>query len=76
MGGVGEIFVYEKYHQSDLQRLTGWWGYAGVTSFKMEKGFVLIQGADGWQLSTPTILAMAQHRAALEILDKVGIEDL
>jgi kynureninase len=42
----------------------------------MEKGFVPMQGADGWQLSTPTILAMACHRAALEITDKAGVENL
>jgi kynureninase len=42
----------------------------------MQKGFVPMQGADGWQLSTPTILAMACHRAALEITDKAGIENL
>ena len=35
-----------------------------------------MQGADGWQLSTPTILSMACHRAALEITNEVGIENL
>ena len=72
MGGVSGIFVHENYHQSDLQRLAGWWGYDEATRFKMQKGFVPMQGADGWQLSTPTILAMACHRAALEITDKAG----
>lgn len=76
MGGVGGIFVHEKYHQFDLQRFAGWWGYEESTRFKMQKGFVPMQGADGWQLSTPTILAMACHRAALEITDKAGIENL
>ena len=76
MGGVSGIFVHENYHQSDLQRLAGWWGYDEATRFKMQKGFVPMQGADGWQLSTPTILAMACHRAALEITDKAGIGNL
>ncbi|MES2520271.1 MAG: kynureninase [Bacteroidota bacterium] len=76
MGGVSGIFVHEKYHKTDLQRLAGWWGYEEKTRFKMEKGFVPMNGADGWQLSTPTILAMACHRAALEITDKAGIENL
>ena len=76
MGGVSGIFVHEKYHQADLQRLAGWWGYDEAIRFEMKKGFVPMQGADGWQLSTPTILAMACHRAALEISDKAGIENL
>ncbi|MEA5458887.1 kynureninase [Arcicella sp. LKC2W] len=76
MGGVSGIFVHENHHQSNLQRLAGWWGYEEKTRFKMEKGFVPMNGADGWQLSTPTILAMACHRAALEITEKAGIENL
>ena len=76
MGGVSGIFIHEKYHHSNLQRLAGWWGHDEATRFKMQKGFVPMQGADGWQLSTPTILAMACHRAALEITDKAGVENL
>ena len=76
MGGVAGLFVHEKHHHADLQRFAGWWGYEESSRFKMEKGFVPMQGADGWQLSTPTILAMACHRAALEITDKAGIKNL
>ena len=76
MGGVSGIFVHQNHHQADLQRFAGWWGYEQTTRFKMEKGFVPMIGADGWQLSTPTILAMACHRAALEITDKAGVENL
>ncbi len=76
MGGVSGVFVHEKHHQANLPRLAGWWGYDQATRFKMEKGFVPMQGADGWQLSTPTILAMACHRAALEITDQAGMKAL
>lgn len=76
MGGVSGIFLHENHHQSDLQRFAGWWGYDEGTRFKMQKSFVPMQGADGWQLSTPTILSMACHRAALEITNKAGIENL
>ena len=76
MGGVAGIFVHEKHHFSGLQRLAGWWGHDEATRFKMQKGFVPMQGADGWQLSTPTILAMACHRAALEITNIAGVENL
>ena len=76
MGGVSGVFVHEKHHASNLPRLAGWWGYDQATRFKMEKGFVPMQGADGWQLSTPTILAMACHRAALEITDAASLPAL
>lgn len=35
-----------------------------------------MQGADGWQLSTSTILSMACHSAAYEITNEAGIENL
>jgi kynureninase len=35
-----------------------------------------MQGADGWQLSTPNIMAMASHRAALDLFEKAGFENL
>ena len=42
----------------------------------MTKGFVPMPGADGWQLSTPTILALAVHRASLAIFAEAGVENL
>jgi kynureninase len=75
-GGVSGIFVHEKHHQANLPRLAGWWGYDEARRFEMTKGFVPMPGADGWQLSTPTILALAVHRASLAIFDEAGIEKL
>jgi kynureninase len=42
----------------------------------MTKGFVPMNGAAGWQLSTPNIMALAVHRASLAIFDEAGIENL
>jgi len=42
----------------------------------MEKGFVPIDSAEGWQLSTPSPLLYATHLAALEIFDEAGMEKL
>ncbi len=75
-GGVSGIFVHEKNHDDKLTRLAGWWGYDEARRFEMTKGFVPMPGADGWQLSTPTILALAVHRASLAIFGDAGIKNL
>ena len=75
-GGVSGIFVHQKHHQQNLPRLGGWWGHDEARRFEMTKGFVPMQGAAGWQLSTPNILSLAVHRASLAIFEEAGIENL
>ena len=76
-GGVSGIFVHEKHSNNDkIPRFAGWWGYNEEERFKMEKGFMPMSGADGWQLSNVNVLASAAHLASLEIFDKAGIVTL
>jgi kynureninase len=75
-GGIGGAYVHERYHTQDLPRFAGWWGYDKATRFLMEKGFRPIASAEGWQLSTPSPLLYAAHRAALEIFEEAGWEQL
>ena len=75
-GGVSGVFVHEKHHQQNLPRLAGWWGYREDRRFEMTPGFLPAPGADGWQVSTPNILALALHRAALSITAEAGITAL
>lgn len=75
-GGVSGLFVHQKHHTGTLPRLAGWWGYEEARRFEMTKGFVPMQGAAGWQLSTPNIMAMAMHRASLAIFEEAGMENL
>ena len=42
----------------------------------MTPGFLPAPGADGWQVSTPNILALALHRAALNITAEAGMTAL
>jgi kynureninase len=75
-GAVGGVFIHEKNHEGETSRFAGWWGYDKTTRFKMEKGFVPMPGAEGWQLSTPAFFLLAAHRAALEIFEKAGWENI
>ena len=78
-GAVAGCFVHEKHGSNlSLDRLAGWWGNDPKTRFRMhlEPEFVPREGADGWQLSNPPILAMAPLRASLEIFDGAGMTAL
>ena len=75
-GAVSGVFVHQKHHDRALPRLAGWWGYREDKRFEMTPGFVPAPGADGWQLSTPNIPALALHRAALDITAEAGMTQL
>lgn len=75
-GAVGGLFVHERHHDTDLPRLAGWWGYDEAKRFEMTKGFVPMRGAAGWQLSTPNIVALATHRAALQVFEQTNMATL
>jgi kynureninase len=78
-GAVAGCFVHERWGKDlSLPRLAGWWGNDPARRFRMhlEPEFVPHEGADGWQLSNPPILAMAPLRASLELFDRAGITAL
>ncbi len=76
-GCIAGCFVHQRHKQNtDRPRLAGWWGNDKSTRFRMEPKFQPIAGAEGWQLSNPSILSMAPLRASMDIFDEVGIERL
>lgn len=76
-GGVSGVFVHEKHStKTDFPKLTGWWGHAPESRFKMDNKFVPAKGVDAWMLSNINILSMASHRAALQLFDEAGIMEL
>ena len=76
-GNVSGIFVHEKHAEKpELPRFAGWWGHDEGERFKMEKGFVPMFGADGWQLANSNVLALAAHQASLDIFMEAGIKNL
>jgi kynureninase len=76
-GGVSGVFINQK-HFSDkaIPRFAGWWGHNKESRFQMEKGFEAIPTAEGWQVSNAPILSMAAHKAALDIFDEAGFENI
>lgn len=76
-GCVAGCFVHERHARDfSLPRFAGWWGHDEATRFRMGPDFHPMPGADGWQLSNPSILSMSALRASMEIFDEAGMERL
>jgi len=73
-GAVAGCFIHERYHHdTSLNRFAGWWGSKKETQFLMRKNFEPELSAEGWQLSTPSPILYAAHKASLEIFSEAGI---
>jgi kynureninase len=76
-GGIAGVFVHERHAENfDLPRFAGWWGHDKETRFLMDKQFVPIRGAEGWQLSNPPIFQLAALKASLDIFEEAGMKAL
>ncbi len=76
-GSVSGVFVH-KIHENNpnLPRFAGWWGHDEERRFLMEKHFVPMIGAQGWQLSNAPVFSMASCKASMNLFDEVGMERL
>ncbi len=76
-GCVAGCFVHERHAKAwDLPRFAGWWGHDEKIRFEMGPSFQPMAGAEGWQLSNPSILSLAALRASMDIFHEVGMERL
>jgi len=75
-GALAGCFIHEMHGQNlDLPRFGGWWGNDPDTRFMLhlQPEFIPQGGVDGWQISSPPILAMAPIAASYELFDEVGM---
>jgi kynureninase len=76
-GCVAGCFVHERHARAwDLPRFTGWWGHDERSRFEMGPTFQPMSGAEGWQLSNPSIFSLAALRASMEIFHEAGMDRL
>ncbi len=76
-GGVAGVYIHERFvTDKNIPRLAGWWGHDKESRFKMDKEFIPIPTAEGWQLSNAPILSMAAHKASLDIFEQAGMDRL
>lgn len=76
-GNVSGVFVHERFaERPDMNRFAGWWGHDQEQRFKMEKGFMPMYGADGWQLSNSDVIGLAVHQASLDLFQEAGMVNL
>jgi kynureninase len=76
-GGIAGCFVNERHaRDTGLTRFAGWWGHDKESRFRMGPDFQAIASAEGWQLSNPSILALAALRASMDIFDEAGMDRL
>jgi kynureninase len=76
-GAIGGCFVHQRHDRSTtLPRLAGWWGHDPATRVAMGPEFNPAQGADGWQVSNPSIFSAAPLLASLQLFDLAGFAHL
>ena len=76
-GAIAGAFIHQRYAtDKTLPRLAGWWGTDKHERFQFKEKFNAIPTAEGWQLSNANILSMAAHKAALDIFEEAGFENI
>ena len=74
-GAIAGAFVHERHlDNKTLPRLEGWWGNDASNRFKMQSSFTSSSTAESWSMSTPPIMLLAAHKAALQVFAAAGFD--
>ncbi|KAI0256755.1 kynureninase [Lactifluus subvellereus] len=71
-GGIAGLYVHEKWNQ-EKPRYAGWWGHDPATRFLMPPIFSPIRGAQGLQMSNPSVLGVASLLGSLRVFKEAGM---
>ncbi|TFY76742.1 hypothetical protein EWM64_g7270 [Hericium alpestre] len=72
-GGIGGLFVHEKWDDRNLPKYGGWWGHELATRFDMPPTFSPTRGAQGFQQSNPSVLCVAALDGSLQVFKDAGM---
>lgn len=68
--------MHDRHAGTVRPRLAGWWGTKEETKFEMDLVFSPIEGANGYRMSNPCVLAVVALKASLDIFDKTDMKAL
>ncbi|KAM5533275.1 hypothetical protein V8D89_013052 [Ganoderma adspersum] len=71
-GGIGGLFMHERWADGLSVGQAGWWGHNPATRFDMPKRFSAIRGAQGFQQSNPSVLATVSLLGSLQVFREAG----
>ena len=73
-GSPSGVYIHEKYHNWESDRLEGWWGNKYSSRFEMKKNFDASKNASGWSISNMPILSSAPLRISLGLYNSIGMD--
>ena len=76
-GAIAGAFVHEKHGDSKKNKaLKGWYGHNKSSRFLMDNKFVPTPGAQGFQLSNPSVVDLTCLSASLSVFEKTSMAEL
>ncbi|KAK4501777.1 hypothetical protein PRZ48_007586 [Zasmidium cellare] len=76
-GSIAGAFVHEKHGDAKKNKaLKGWYGHDKSSRFLMDNKFRPTPGAQGFQLSNPSIVDLTCHSASLSVFNQTTMADL
>ncbi|AXX65192.1 MAG: kynureninase [Lactobacillus sp.] len=74
-GSIAGLYLNQK-HFDKQPGLAGWWGNRDDTQFQLKHQFEHQQDVSGWQIGTPTMLAMAPLEGTLNLINSIGMDKI